>query len=143
MVIRGNSFRQFALFRAALALALLALTAPAAHAATSVGPRQSSYVALTADNNRLVNVNPDVDSISVFDVSSDTPALLKTIPVRESVAAEFRVDAFNVFNHINPVNPGNTCINCTGLGGQNAGVITGMALGTAPRQLEFAITVKF
>jgi len=29
------------------------------------------------------------------------------------------------------------------LGGQNAGVITGIALGTAPRQLDFALTFKF
>jgi hypothetical protein len=70
-------------------------------------------------------------------------SLMKNIPIRESMALEFRMDAFNVFNIINPGNPGNTCIDCTGLGGQNAGVITGMALGTAPRQLDFALTFKF
>jgi hypothetical protein len=68
--------------------------------------------------------------------------LIKNIPIRESVAVQFRVNAFNVFNIINPGNP-NGCINCTGLGGQNAGVINGMALGTAPRQVEFALALKF
>jgi hypothetical protein len=53
------------------------------------------------------------------------------------------MDAFNFFNVINPGNPGNTCIDCTGIGGQNAGVITGMALGNAPRQLEFALKILF
>jgi hypothetical protein len=72
---------------------------------------------------------------------NDDLALVKNIPIRESVAVQFRVDAFNVFNIINPGNPGNTCIDCTAASG--AGVINGMALGTAPRQLEFAIKIKF
>jgi hypothetical protein len=72
---------------------------------------------------------------------NDDLSLLKTIPIRESVAVEFRVDAFNVFNIINPGNPGNTCIDCTVASG--AGVINGMALGTTPRQLDFALTLKF
>ena len=75
-------------------------------------------------------------------IFNDDLALIKNIPIRESVAVQFRVDAFNVFNIINPGNP-NGCINCTGLGGQNAGVINGMALGTAPRQVEFALALKF
>jgi hypothetical protein len=53
------------------------------------------------------------------------------------------MDAFNFFNIINPGNPGNTCIDCTGLGGANAGVINGMALGTTPRQLQFALKIMF
>jgi hypothetical protein len=69
---------------------------------------------------------------------NDDLALLKTIPIHESIALQFRMDAFNVFNHINPGNPGNTCIDCSG-----AGVITGMALGAVPRQLQFALTLKF
>jgi len=72
---------------------------------------------------------------------NDDLSLIKTFPIHESVAAEFRVDAFNVFNIINPANPGNTCINCTAASG--AGVINGMALGTAPRQIEFALTLRF
>jgi len=69
---------------------------------------------------------------------NDDLALLKTIPIRETVALQFRMDAFNVFNHINPGNPGNTCIDCAG-----SGLITGMALGDVPRQLQFALTLKF
>jgi hypothetical protein len=69
---------------------------------------------------------------------NDDLALLKTFTIRESVALQFRMDAFNLFNHINPGNPGNTCIDCSG-----AGVITGMALGDVPRQLQFALTLKF
>jgi len=68
-------------------------------------------------------------------------SLMKTIPIRESVAVEFRMDAFNVFNIINPGNPGNNCIDCTV--GSGAGSIHGMALGTTPRQLDFALTIKF
>jgi hypothetical protein len=67
--------------------------------------------------------------------------LIKNIPIRETLAVQFRMDAFNIFNIINPGNPGNTCIDCTVA--QSAGVIHSMALGTAPRQLEFALTVKF
>ncbi len=63
-------------------------------------------------------------------------SLLKNIPIRESVRAQFRVDAFNVFNYQSPGNPGNSCIDCFG-----AGVITGLA-GT-PRQLEFSLSVFF
>lgn len=72
---------------------------------------------------------------------NDDLALFKNIPIRESIAVEFRVDAFNVFNIINPGNPGNNCIDCTAASG--AGVINGMALGDAPRQLQFALTFKF
>jgi hypothetical protein len=70
-------------------------------------------------------------------------SLLKTIPIRESIAVQFRMDAFNLFNIINPANPGNPCIDCTGLGGANAGIINGMALGTTPRQLQFALKIIF
>ena len=69
---------------------------------------------------------------------NDDISLLKDIPIWEKVKARFRIDAFNAFNHINPGNPGNTCIDCTG-----AGVITGMAIGSSPRQLEFSGTISF
>jgi hypothetical protein len=68
-------------------------------------------------------------------------SLMKNIPIRESMALEFRMDAFNVFNIINPANPGNTCIDCAV--GSDSGTIHRMALGTAPRQIEFALTFKF
>ena len=75
---------------------------------------------------------------SLFNVDM---SLLKTIPIHESIALQFRMDAFNLFNIINPGNPGNTCIDCSAASG--AGVINGMALGTAPRQLEFALKLLF
>jgi outer membrane receptor protein involved in Fe transport len=62
----------------------------------------------------------------------------KNTPIHENITAQFRMDAFNVFNYIGPGNPGNTCIDCSG-----AGVITGMALGQSPRQLEFSVTLSF
>jgi hypothetical protein len=65
-------------------------------------------------------------------------AVAKSIPIHEEIAAQFRLDAFNVFNYISPGNPGNNCIDCNG-----AGIITGMALGSSPRQLEFSATIKF
>jgi len=49
--------------------------------AQSVGPRQSSLIALTADDHRLVNVNPDANTVTVFDVTTDTPVKLKEIKV--------------------------------------------------------------
>jgi hypothetical protein len=70
---------------------------------------------------------------------NDDMSLSKTFPIHESVALEFRMDAFNAFNRINPGNP-STCIDCGPTGG---GVINGMALGTQPRQLQFAATIKF
>jgi hypothetical protein len=68
-------------------------------------------------------------------------AASKSIPIHEDITAQFRLDAFNVFNHINPANPGGgnpVCIDCAG-----TGVITGMAIGASPRQLEFSATVTF
>ena len=62
----------------------------------------------------------------------------KDTPIHENITAQFRMDAFNVFNYIGPGNPGNTCIDCSG-----AGIITGMALGQSPRQLEFSVTISF
>jgi hypothetical protein len=72
---------------------------------------------------------------------SDDLSILKNIPIHESVVGQFRVDAFNGFNHISPANPGGTCIDCAAAGSN--GVITGMALSTLPRQLQFSVTVMF
>jgi len=69
---------------------------------------------------------------------TDDISMIKSIPIWEQVKAQFRIDAFNAFNHISPGNPGNDCIDCSG-----AGIITGMAIGTFPRQLEFSATVTF
>jgi hypothetical protein len=65
-------------------------------------------------------------------------AVAKNIPIHENIIGQFRLDAFNVFNHISPGNPGNTCIDCSG-----AGIITGMAIGQSPRQLELSATINF
>ncbi|AXC15851.1 Oar protein [Acidisarcina polymorpha] len=61
----------------------------------------------------------------------------KNTPIHENINAQFRLDAFNVFNFISPANP-SSCIDCPG-----NGVITGMAIGAQPRQLEFSVTVLF
>ena len=50
-------------------------------AATASGPRQSSPIALSSNDQWLVNVNPDSNSISLFDVTTDTPGKLAEIPV--------------------------------------------------------------
>lgn len=50
-------------------------------AQTSVGPRQSSTIALTGNNQLLVNVNPDINTITLVDVSTDMPVLVAQVPV--------------------------------------------------------------
>src|SRR5205085_98351 len=42
---------------------------------------QSSPIALSADNKRLVNVNPDASSVSIFDVTVSPPAKLAEVAV--------------------------------------------------------------
>jgi YVTN family beta-propeller protein len=42
---------------------------------------QSSPIALSADNTRLVNVNPDANTITLFDATVTPPAILAEIPV--------------------------------------------------------------
>jgi hypothetical protein len=72
---------------------------------------------------------------------ADDLSLLKNVPIHESIVGQFRIDAFNGFNHIAPGNPSGTCIDCAAAGSN--GVITGMGLGSLPRQLQFAVTIKF
>jgi hypothetical protein len=72
---------------------------------------------------------------------ADDLSLLKNIPIHESIEAQFRMDAFNGFNYISPGNPNGACIDCAAAGSN--GVITGMGLGSLPRQLQFAVTIKF
>ena len=79
-------------FSAALAI-LYWLTIPAASApsATAIGPRQSGPIALSADDSTLVNVNPEANTISVFDTSSSTLVKLGEVKVGrdpESVAVQ-------------------------------------------------------
>ncbi len=61
---------------------VLAAVNPPAHAnGIPPGPVQSSPVALTLDGLGLVNVNPDANSITLFDVTTDTPVRLREIRV--------------------------------------------------------------
>jgi hypothetical protein len=67
----------------------------------------------------------------------DDLSILKNIDLWRSLKLQLRVDAFNAFNNINAGNPSG-CIDC------NAnGIITGMAVGASPRQLEFSTTFLF
>jgi len=68
-------------------------------------------------------------------------SIIKDFSLKEGVHAQFRADAFNAFNHINPANPASDCIDCTVA--NDAGVITGMAVGASPRQLEFSLRLSF
>jgi hypothetical protein len=71
----------------------------------------------------------------------------KTIPIHEKITAQFRVDAFNAFNHINASSPTPfysqfglaAYLDNPYIGGQ----IFNRALGTTPRQLEFAAKIQF
>ena len=66
---------------AVLSCFLVASSAEPARAQTSVGPRQSSPIALTGNNTKLVNVNPEANSVSVFDVTSEPATKLAEITV--------------------------------------------------------------
>ncbi|HZR65629.1 MAG TPA: TonB-dependent receptor [Terriglobales bacterium] len=71
-------------------------------------------------------------------------SLAKRIPITERVAAQFRMDAFNVFNH--PVyafsqnNGLNGCIDCQG---GNNGKITDIEYGSTMRELQFSLRLDF
>ncbi len=67
-------------------------------------------------------------------------AFTKAFNIWESVAASFRMDAFNAFNHINASNPGGNI--------ESTGTISGEANGCVgntcgPRQLEFSMRLQF
>ena len=66
-------------------------------------------------------------------------SLQKNFPIRESLLAQFRVDAYNGFNHINPGNPGTTQT------GSDAFITSqpGLNVYTNPRQLQFSVRIQF
>jgi outer membrane receptor protein involved in Fe transport len=71
-------------------------------------------------------------------------AVQKTFPIKESISALFRMDAFNVFNHINSANPSSTNVEAdgnitNGAGGNGVGPV-GQA---SPRQLSFTARIQF
>lgn len=74
-------------------------------------------------------------------------AATKTVTIHEGISAQFRVNAFNAFNHINASSPApyysqfglDATIDNPYIGGQ----IYNMALGTTPRQLNFALKFQF
>jgi len=71
-------------------------------------------------------------------------SIAKRFAITERLAAQFRMDAFNVFNH--PVyafsanNGAQTCIDCQG---GNNGKITSLEGGTTMRELQFALRLDF
>jgi hypothetical protein len=67
-------------------------------------------------------------------------SLQKTIPIWESVAVKFRMDAYNVFNHINAGNPGGS-LDQSGSGNITSGPFINGS--TNPRQLQFSFRVDF
>ncbi|MFN8060553.1 MAG: hypothetical protein U0Q12_15465 [Vicinamibacterales bacterium] len=56
-------------------------------AAFAAGPQQSSPIALNSGNSRLVNVNPDANSVSIFAVSNGIPSKLIEIDVGHDPAS--------------------------------------------------------
>ena len=65
-----------------LAWTILGLvTASDTIAVTSSGPRQSSPIALSSNDRVLVNVNPDANTVSVFDVTTNVPDKIAEINV--------------------------------------------------------------
>jgi hypothetical protein len=68
-------------------------------------------------------------------------ALLKEIPITESVKGEFQFQAFNVFNHPAldlPNSSGARCVDCS-----TGGVITNIDSNVGMRQLQFALRIEF
>ena len=111
--------------------------------------KQSSDI--TVDPGNGIFKNPGLDTIgnvgrntyfgpSFFNADL---SISKTIPIHESVALKFRMDAFNGFNHINPGNPGGNIESDGTIGGIAPGCQNGISADCAPRQLEFSLRVQF
>jgi hypothetical protein len=64
-------------------------------------------------------------------------AVQKNFPIRESLFAQFRMDAYNAFNHMSLGNPGGSIDN----GDQNIGGLFGSQFPT--RQLQFSLRLQF
>jgi len=72
-------------------------------------------------------------------------SLQKNFPIKESVFAQFRVDAFNAFNIVSAGNPNGSSIESNGIinSGSGSNQFPGYAPGAQPRQLEFSLRVQF
>ncbi len=77
-------------------------------------------------------------------------SLQKNFPIRESLSAQLRMDAFNAFNIVSAGNPGGgggstSSIETEGLitSGSGSTQNPGYAPGLAPRQLQFSLRVQF
>lgn len=68
-------------------------------------------------------------------------AITKAFAIRESIAAKFRMDAYNAFNHINPGNPSGNIESTGTISGEANGCVPNGGCG--PRQLEFSVRVQF
>jgi hypothetical protein len=64
-------------------------------------------------------------------------AVQKNFPIKESLFAQFRMDAYNAFNHMSLANPGGSIDN----GDQNIGALFLSQFPT--RQLQFSVRVQF
>jgi hypothetical protein len=68
-------------------------------------------------------------------------ALLKDVPITESVRGQFQFQVFNIFNHPVldlPNASGARCVDCS-----TGGVITNIDANVPMRQLQFAFRVEF
>jgi hypothetical protein len=68
-------------------------------------------------------------------------AVSKSFTIWESVAAKFRMDAFNVFNHITAGNPSGNIESAGTISSEGSGCGPGADCG--PRQLEFSLRLQF
>jgi hypothetical protein len=64
-------------------------------------------------------------------------SLMKNIPIGEKANMQFRAEFFNVLNIQNYGLPGTT------FGGGGFGVVTGLASGATPRQIQFSLRLGF
>jgi hypothetical protein len=64
-------------------------------------------------------------------------AVQKNFPIKESLFAQFRMDAYNVFNHMSLSNPGGSIDN----GDQTIGSLAYAQFPT--RQLQFSVRLQF
>ena len=94
-----------------------------------------------ASSNELMAQNATFTQVLDTDLS-----LFKSFPIREDWELQFRTELFNVFNIQNWDTPANANLtlntNATTLS-NNVGRISGLAVGTNPRQIQFGLRLMF